>query len=86
MRKSLLDYQNKKTQRNFLTKRERLMKTNWKHGILGVDSPDTPQNGVYKQLSNEKLSKLVVKERRAKVRQAILLDNSSSFVSPLPYF
>ena len=55
MKQSINDYQKMKNQRNFLTKRERLMKTNWKHGIVGVDGPETPQNNVYKSLNQQKV-------------------------------
>ena len=36
----------KETHRN-LVKRDRLVKSNWKHGILGVEDAEAPEPGIF---------------------------------------
>ncbi len=35
-------------QKIFLNKRDRCLKNNWKHGIVGVEEPDDPGSEVFK--------------------------------------
>lgn len=70
------EYQELKKQRNFLTKRERLFKSNWRHGIVGVEGPDSPKNEIYQKLNQEKSTKNALKVRKSQVRQALLMENS----------
>ena len=81
MRSKLKEFQELRNQRRFLTKRERLLKSNWKHGVLGIEGPETPQSEVYKHLNKQKRMSTEIRERRAKARKAIILENSVSFVS-----
>jgi len=41
VRDKLKEYKAFKTEHMFLSKRDRLMKTAWKHGITGVDDADS---------------------------------------------
>lgn len=73
LKKSLNESQKLKSENNFLSKRNRLLKNNWKHGIVGVDNVDNPRNEIYKQLKAQKQPMEVVKERRAKARLSNLI-------------
>ncbi len=33
----------------FLTKRDKLLRRSWKHGIVGVEIPDDPNSSIYKE-------------------------------------
>ena len=62
-----------KTQSQFWKKRTRLLKNNWKHGIVGIENTETPLSDVYKQMKAERMQKLTLKERRAKARMKNLI-------------
>ncbi len=40
-------YKNFKETHRHLVKRDRLVKSNWKHGILGVEDADAPSPGIF---------------------------------------
>lgn len=42
MRKELDEYKDFKKNQMFLGKRERILKSGWRHGILGIDDADSP--------------------------------------------
>ena len=47
MRDQLKYYNEFKAEHSFLGKRDRLMKTAWKHGVLAIDDADSKQNSVF---------------------------------------
>ena len=57
-----------KTQNQFMKKRQRLLKNNWKHGIIGIENPEKPITEVYKQIKTQRETKESLKKRRAKHR------------------
>mmetsp|Transcript_23617 Transcript_23617/g.20984 ORF Transcript_23617/g.20984 Transcript_23617/m.20984 type:complete len:140 (-) Transcript_23617:44-463(-) len=68
-----------KSQNQFLKKRQRLLKNNWKHGIIGVENPEKPLSDVYKEIRNDREAKFSVKVKRAKHRFNNLIRNDHSF-------
>lgn len=37
-----------KEQQMFINKRDRIIRNGWRHGILGVESPDDPGTDIFK--------------------------------------
>ncbi|CAI2373706.1 unnamed protein product [Moneuplotes crassus] len=81
LKESIDKGQRMKTENNFLRKRNRLLKTNWKHGIVGIDSIETPVNEVYKQIKTQRESLEKLKARRAKARLSNLVKRDISYES-----
>jgi hypothetical protein len=74
LRQSMKEFHDLKVEKQFLNKRDRLFKNTWRHGILGVDNPDSPTSGIYKKISIERNKQQAIKERREKVRQKVLVE------------
>jgi cell division protein FtsL len=49
----LSEYKEFKKQHQFLGHRDRVMRTAWKHGILGIEDADAQNNSVFYQGANE---------------------------------
>lgn len=73
LRKSLQEREKFKSQKRFLNQRDRLLKNNWKHGILGIENPDSPTSEVYKEINSFRKSQQEFKDKRAKARQSVLM-------------
>ena len=46
-----------KTQQVFFGKRDRIMKGGWRHGVFGVEDPDSPNPSIFYKDSNESKNK-----------------------------
>ena len=66
-------FKNSNKTKKFLNQRERLMRSTWKHGIVGVENPDSPQSDVHVETHNVQHKAYIIKERRAKARQVNLV-------------
>ncbi len=49
-RDTLKEYNELKKNKNFLTKRDRIMKNGWRHGVVGVENPLSPDSDVYNDI------------------------------------
>ena len=47
VRDQFKQYKEFKNEHKFLTKRDRLMRTAWKHGVLGIDDADSKQTSIF---------------------------------------
>ena len=47
VRDQLKQYKEFKEEHKFLTKRDRLMRTAWKHGVMGVDDADSKTTSIF---------------------------------------
>ena len=67
-KQALKDYNNSKTTKNFLAKRDRIIKNGWRHGVLGVESPENPDSDIYNEAYKAKVKMLndknVINSRR----------------------
>lgn len=55
-RKSLAEYNELKQTKNFINKRDRIMKNSWRHGVVGVENPNDPDSEVYSDIYQHKLA------------------------------
>lgn len=62
VRAQLNQYKAFKTEHQFLTKRDRLMRTAWKHGVTGIDDADSNKTQVF---YSDKRDEQVRKQRDA---------------------
>lgn len=46
-RNTLKEYNELKNTKNFLSKRDRIMKNGWRHGVVGVENPLSPDSDIY---------------------------------------
>lgn len=46
-RDTLKEYNELKSNKDFLTKRDRIMKNGWRHGVVGVENPLSPDSDIY---------------------------------------
>lgn len=66
-----------KTQQVFFGKRDRIIKNGWRHGIFGVEDPDSTNPSVFYQETLEKKNKMlhdkeVINVRRSKSKSILL--------------
>ncbi|CAI2376237.1 unnamed protein product [Moneuplotes crassus] len=59
-----------KEKKNFITKREKLLKSGWRHGVIGIENPINPSSDVYNELhktqSKIQMEKDIINNRRKK--------------------
>lgn len=58
IKEKLKDYQGFKTEHMFLSKRDRLMKTAWRHGVFGYDDADSGKTQVFYQEKRDERDKV----------------------------
>ncbi len=71
IKSKLEDFNATKTQQVFFGKRNRIIKNGWRHGIVGVEDPDSPTPSVFYQEALERKNKIyhdkeVINVRRSK--------------------
>jgi ribosomal protein S18 len=61
-KQNLEEYKNFKETKNFLSKRDKIMKSGWRHGVVGVENPLDPDSEVYNDRYNQNKLKELNKE------------------------
>ncbi|CAI2387702.1 unnamed protein product [Moneuplotes crassus] len=69
-KQGLSNFKELKEKKNYVTKRERLMKSGWRHGVIGIENPLNPTSDVYNQIHQAqtavKIEKDFINDRRKK--------------------
>lgn len=67
------EYKEFKKQQQFLGKRERVLKSGWRHGIVGIDDADSPKTQTFYESSrDQKLSVMGEKNKINDYRMKVL--------------
>mmetsp|Transcript_6558 Transcript_6558/g.5636 ORF Transcript_6558/g.5636 Transcript_6558/m.5636 type:complete len:175 (+) Transcript_6558:54-578(+) len=53
-KQKLKEFGDWKNTKNFINKRDRLMKNSWRHGVVGVENPLNPDSEVYNDIHHNK--------------------------------
>ncbi len=72
----LQEFNAMKTQQVFFGKRDRIIKNGWRHGIVGVEDPDSSNPSVFYQQALEKKNKIhhdkeIINARRSKSKYCV---------------
>lgn len=72
---SLAANQNWRQTKNFINRRDRLMKNGWRHGVVGVENPKNPDSDVYNDIYNKMMlieqNKEYINNKRKSILQKV---------------
>lgn len=82
-KQALREFQDWKQTKNYINKRDRLLKNSWRHGVIGVENPLDPDSEVYNDIHQNKLieqkNKDIINNRRMK--NLVKYTNTSSQIN-----